>query len=100
MPIGNGEFDLYFSLVNNFCFYEKNYNFLDGAPDYIVNDLVDMLSLTRNQTFDYSDAIIQKYSTGTIASNEISSNNYLNKGFNNSRFVTSEVPGISSAEIP
>ena len=31
-----------------------------------------MLSFTRNQTFDYSDAIIQKYSTGTIASNNVS----------------------------
>ena len=89
----NSEFVLHITLVNNSCVYKDSYN---GAPDHIVDSLINMLSLTRNQTFDYSDEVIEQFSTGTIASNEVKGNEYLNKGFLNDKFATSE---ISSNEL-
>lgn len=93
MPSGpsgpsNSDFGLYITLVNNTCVYKDSYN---GAPDQIIESLINMLSLTRNQTFDYSDEVIEQFSTGTIASNEIKGNEYLNKGFLNDQFATSEI---------
>ena len=85
---GNFIFGMQFELINNTCMFKDNMN---GAPDEYIESVIRLLSLTRNQTFDYSDEIINKYSLGNIASNEIEGNEYLNKGFLNDKFSTGEI---------
>ena len=83
---GNYIFMMNFMLINNTCMYKDN-----TLTDEYTESVIRMLSLTRNQTFDYSDEIINKYSSGNIASNEIQGDEYLNKGFLNDKFSTGEI---------
>ena len=94
---GNYTFMMQIMLVNNTCMYKDNY-----YPDEETEILIRRLSLTRNQTFDYSDEIINKYSAGNIASNEIQGDEYLNKGFLNDKFSTGEIASgdIASSDSP
>ena len=84
-----------FVLINNTCTY-KNSNMTE---EYFQNYVYPVIQLSRNNAYDYTDGLIQKYTSGNFASTEINSNNYLNRGFNNERFSTGEVPGMDSGEV-
>ena len=80
----------FFTLVNNSCMY-KSSNYMSDVSEGYVDYTLNKMRLTRNQTFDYSDEILNKYSLGNVSSNEIQGNEYLNKGFLNDKFSTGEI---------
>ena len=88
--VGNDVVSIYIDLINNSCAYTNSGSY-DGAPEYVINDIIKTVSFIRKSALEYDENMINQFLSLQVASSEIHNDNYLNKGFLNDKFSTGEI---------
>jgi len=92
-------------LINNTCSASDNYFFNLNEDNFSSSPYYYLIDYTRKTTVNYSDELMNKYFTADLASSEINSDDYLNKGYIDSNipiripFTSSEVSGSNDSNF-